>query len=157
MSLPDACRGAARMDKPMLQRLKKTLGLQADAPSLPPEDRPESQDNAPKPSVADVTDEDFAAMVEASDRLVVVDFWAEWCEPCHTMSAYVGFLSMDYADELLVAALDVDENPETPPRFNIMGLPTLLFLRNGVEVGRQVGIVPYEALQKSVEELLHQP
>ena len=138
----------------MFNRLKQTLGLGSAPPSLPPEDRPSPP--GPKSAVIDVTDADFAATVEASDRLAVVDFWADWCEPCETMSAHVEFLSIDFADELLVAALDVDENPDTPSRFTVMGLPTLLFLRNGVEIDRQVGIIPYETLQAKVERLLHE-
>ncbi len=138
----------------MFKRLKQTFGLNSAPPSLPPEDRPAPP--GPASTVIDVTDGDFAAVVEASDRLAVVDFWADWCEPCETMSADVEFLSIDFADELLVAALDVDENPDTPSRFTVMGLPTLLFLRNGVEIDRQVGIVPYETLQAKVERLLHE-
>ena len=70
------------------------------------------------------------------------------------MSAYVAFLAGDYAGRLTVAALDVDENPATAERYGVMGLPTLLFLSNGVEVDRVVGLVPYEDLKRQVERLL---
>ena len=86
--------------------------------------------------------------------IVLLDFWAEWCGPCETMSAYAEFLAKDFADQLAVFALDVDENPATAERFTVMGLPTLLFLRDGAEVGRQVGLLTYEALQQQVTALL---
>ena len=105
-------------------------------------------------AVIDVTDADFDTVVEQSPLPAVVDFWAEWCEPCHVMSAYVGFLAQDYAGRVLVAALDVDENPETPARFNVMGLPTLLILRDGQEVDRIVGVTPYDEIKERVDHLL---
>jgi thioredoxin 1 len=81
--------------------------------------------------VIDVTDADFAAVVGASALPAIVDCWAEWCEPCKVMSAYVEFLATDFAGQALVAALDVDENPATSERFGVMGLPTLLVLQQG--------------------------
>jgi thioredoxin 1 len=103
-----------------------------------------------------VVDADFGDVVLQSDRLAVVDFWAEWCHPCTILSAYTEWLARDYGEQLLVAALDVDENPEIPQRYNILGLPTLLFFRNGVEVERQVGLLDYEELRTKVDALLAQ-
>ena len=105
-------------------------------------------------STKEVTDATFADEVLASEKPIMVDFWAEWCGPCATMSAYAEFLAKDFADQLAVFALDVDENPATAERFTVMGLPTLLFLRDGAEVGRQVGLLTYEALQQQVRALL---
>lgn len=136
----------------MFKKLMQAVGRQTPPPSLPLEDRP-----APVPvgsSVVDVTDADFASVVLASTRPVVVDFWAEWCGPCETISAYVEFLAADIGERLLLTALDVDENPETPARYTVMGLPTLLFLRDGQEIGRQVGLLPYEELKAKVAALL---
>jgi len=109
---------------------------------------------ATPPPIVDVTDADFGTVVAQSPLPAVVDFWADWCEPCHVMSAYVGFLAQEYAGRVLVAALDVDENPETPGRFNVMGLPTLLILQEGQEVDRIVGIMPYEEIKARVDRLL---
>jgi thioredoxin 1 len=70
------------------------------------------------------------------------------------MSAYVGFLAKDFGDQIVLAALDVDENPETPARYDIMGLPTLLLLRQGQEIDRIVGVEPYEAIRDRVASQL---
>jgi thioredoxin len=131
----------------MLNRLFANLGKKTAAPTAAPA-------KPPQPQPVDVTDADFAGVIEASDKLVVLDFWAEWCEPCRVMSAYVGFLAADYADRLLVAALDVDENAQTAERYQILGLPTLLFLRHGEEVDRIVGVEGYDAIKQRVDHWL---
>lgn len=132
----------------MFDKFLKSIGGKRTAPPPP------AQPVAAPPPIVDVTDADFAAVVEQSPLPAVVDFWADWCEPCHVMSAYVGFLAQEYAGRMLVAALDVDENPETPGRFNVMGLPTLLILQDGKEVDRIVGVTPYEEIKTRVDRLL---
>ena len=121
----------------------------------PPQPKPGPKPAAaPRPLLIDVAAADFAQVVEASDLLAVVDVWADWCEPCRIMSAYVGFLAADFAGRVLVAALDADENPAVCERFQIQGLPTLLFLRRGEEVGRIVGVTAYPDIKRQVEQLL---
>jgi thioredoxin 1 len=105
-------------------------------------------------AVRELVDADFERVIVQSDRLSVVDFWAEWCPPCEIISLYASWLARDYGAQLLVASLDVDENPITPERFSIMGLPTLIFFRGGVEVDRQVGLLSHEELQAKTEALL---
>ncbi|MFN8495191.1 MAG: thioredoxin [Caldilineaceae bacterium] len=135
----------------MFGKLLKTIGLKSEPPTLPPDARPAP---APRFAPVDVTDANFAEVVLQSDKLAVVDFWAEWCAPCQVVSAYVGFLAAEYKERILVAALDTEENPATPEQYNIMGLPTLLFFHNGQEVERQVGVLSYEELRQKVEDLL---
>ncbi len=135
----------------MFHKLLKTIGFTSKPPSLPPADRPAL---ANRPAPIDVTDADFTELVLHSDKLAVVDFWAEWCEPCRVMSAYVGFLATEYDGRVLTSALDVDENPATSEKYGIMGLPTLVFLQAGVEVDRVVGVTNYQELKQKVEHWL---
>lgn len=107
------------------------------------------------PRIIEATDANFSELVLTSSKLAVVDFWAEWCQPCQIMAAYVGFLAEEYGDQLLLAALDVDENPKTAERYFVMGLPTLLLLRNGVEVDRIVGVEEYATIKAQVEQWLN--
>lgn len=143
----------------MLRRLfGLRVGSKPKSPTLPLEYRtPAITDGADSAStllVRDVQDGDFDEVVLQSDRLVVVDFWAEWCQPCTILSAYTEWLARDYEGRLLVVALDVDENPVMPERYQVMGLPTLIFFRNGVVVDRQVGLLSYEELRAKAEALL---
>ena len=106
----------------------------------------------PHPSI--VGDDGFAAALHTFPDLTVVDFWAEWCQPCDVMSDWVERLANDFAPSLRVLALDVDENPKTPARYGVMGLPTLIFFREGIEVERTTGVATYGDLKRQVEKLL---
>src|SRR5689334_14157941 len=100
----------------MFNKFLKTIGLKSPPPTLPLEDRPAS---TPRFAPIDVTDASFAELVLQSDKLAVVDFWADWCAPCDVMAAYVGFLAAEYQARILVAALDTEENPATPEQYAI--------------------------------------
>lgn len=84
----------------------------------------------------------------------MVDFWADWCQPCQVMSAHVEMLARSFGDRLRVLAMDVDENPRTAEQWQVRGLPTLIFFRNGAEVHRIVGVGTYESLHRQTERLL---
>lgn len=126
---------------------KRLFGKSTPPPALPPEDTPRAHP-------ADVTDADFATRVLGAPGLVVVDFWAEWCQPCEVMSAFVEFLARDFAESLTIFALDTDENPNTAEKYTVMSLPTLLFLRDGVEIHRTVGVTTYDDLKRQVARLV---
>lgn len=120
------------------------------------------KDDAPPPETDDstgaeemiATDANFDSLVLGSAGMTVVDFWAEWCQPCQVMSAYVEFLARDFAGKIRVAALDVDENPATAERFGVMGLPTLIFFCDGLEVERAMGVSGYNELKRKTARLL---
>lgn len=136
----------------MFEKLKQRLrGRPQPVPSTP------SLQGWAVPLPVAVTDATFAEQVERAPLPAVVDFWAEWCQPCQIIASYIDFLARDYAGRLVVASVDVDENPQTPQRFQVKGLPTLLLLYQGREVERIVGVASYAEIQEQVERLLRQP
>jgi thioredoxin 1 len=87
-----------------------------------------------------------------SDKVVMVDFWAEWCGPCRMVSPIVEELANEYgADQAVIGKVNVDENPEISMRFGIRNIPTILFLKNGEVVDKQVGAVPKHLLEEKLK------
>ncbi len=113
---------------------------------------PAPQSERPKP--IHVTDADFDEVILKADKLAIVDLWAEWCSPCHLIAPIIEDLAAEYAGQVVVAKLDVDHNPNTPARFGIMGIPTVLFIKDGREVDRIVGAQSYVAFANKVEKWL---
>ena len=97
-----------------------------------------------------VTDESFEADVVGSDKPVVLDFWAPWCGPCRMMEPVLEEMAVEYASKLSVAKLNVDENPVTATKFDVLSIPTLLVFKDGQVVKKLVGAMPKKRL---VEEL----
>jgi thioredoxin 2 len=89
-----------------------------------------------------ITDDSFNQVVELSSLPVLLDMWAEWCGPCHMLAPVIEQLSEELAGRIVVAKLNVDENPRTAARFNVRSIPTLLLLKNGQETNRIVGAQP---------------
>ncbi len=89
-----------------------------------------------------VTDSTFQAEVEQQPGLVLVDFWAEWCGPCRVIAPILEQIAGEYAGKLRVTKLDVDANQQTPMRFNVRSIPSLLFFKGGKHVDTVVGAVP---------------
>ncbi len=93
-----------------------------------------------------VTDSAFQAEVLESDKPVLVDFWADWCGPCRMIAPSVKEIASEYDGVLKVAKMDVDDNPATPGRYGISGIPTLMLFKNGEVVARIVGAMPKDRL-----------
>ncbi len=97
-----------------------------------------------------VTDADFERTIRDATVPVVVDFYADWCGPCHMMAPILDDFAHRNAGEVLVVKLDTDANPATPGRFGIRGLPTLVSFRNGQEHARHVGVADAAAVERLV-------
>ncbi|HEX6041046.1 thioredoxin [Longimicrobium sp.] len=100
-----------------------------------------------------VTDATFAAEVEQTKGLTVVDFWATWCGPCRIISPILEQIAAERAGEVKVAKVDVDENQRTAARFNIRSMPTLLFFKDGQPVGQIIGAVPRAHIESAIAQL----
>ena len=93
-----------------------------------------------------VTDGVFEDEILNSDKPVLVDFWAEWCGPCHMIAPYVKQIAQEKEEVLKVAKLDIDENPVTPGRYGIMSIPTLMLFKEGEVVARITGAMPKDRI-----------
>lgn len=101
--------------------------------------------------IGDVTDQDFEERVLGSERPVLVDFWAEWCVPCHMVSPVVEEIGRDKGDDLQVAKLNIDENPDVTRKYGVMSIPTLMLFKDGREIARVVGARGKDALLKEID------
>ena len=86
-----------------------------------------------------VTESTFEQEVLQSDKPVLVDFWAEWCGPCKMIAPILDEVAKEYGDRVQVTKINIDENPQTPPRFGIRGIPTLMLFKGGELAATKVG------------------
>ena len=99
-----------------------------------------------------VSDQSFETDVLKSSQPVLVDYWAEWCGPCRMIGPMVEDAAKEYADRLTVAKLNIDENPNTPTRYNVRSIPTLMLFKNGSPVAVQVGSLSRSQLAAFIEK-----
>lgn len=102
-------------------------------------------------NVGNVTDQDFQTQVLSADTPVLVDFWAEWCAPCHMISPVVEEIARENSGRLKVAKLNVDDNPTTARQYAVMSIPTLIVFKDGQEKARVIGARGKEAILREVE------
>ena len=102
----------------------------------------------------EITDSNFETVVKNSDKVVLVDFWAEWCGPCRMVGPIVEELAKEYDGKAVIGKLNVDNNPNVSMEFGVRNIPTILFFKNGKVVDKQVGAVPKAQLAAKLQAQL---
>ncbi len=101
-----------------------------------------------------VTDATFATDVLQSGAPVLVDFWAEWCGPCRAIAPSLEELGTEFAGQLDIVKVNIDENPMTPSQYGVRGIPTLILFKDGKPASTQVGAAPKSALKAWIQKSL---
>ena len=101
-----------------------------------------------------ISDESFEEEVLQSDRPVLIDYWAEWCGPCKMIAPVLDEIATEYSDRLKVVKLNIDDNPQTPPKYGIRGIPTLMVFKDGQVEATKVGAVSKAKLTAFLDDTL---
>ena len=107
-----------------------------------------------KSRYVNLTEDNFESEVLKSDQPVLVDFWADWCAPCHRIAPVIEELAHEFDGTATIAKLNVDEEPELARRYGIRSIPSLLFFRSGQAVDRIAGVQPKRVLSEKLAELV---
>jgi len=103
------------------------------------------------PNIVHLTDDNFEEEVLKSDIPVLVDYWAEWCGPCRMIAPILDEIAGEYQSRLKVAKLNIDDNPRTPPKYNIRGIPTLMLFKEGNVEATKVGALSKSQLSAFID------
>jgi len=102
----------------------------------------------------EITDANFEELVVNSDKPVMIDFWAVWCGPCRMIAPIVEEMSTEYEGKAVIGKVDVDSNPNIAMKYGIRNIPTVLFVKGGEVVDKQVGAAPKQAFTAKLDALL---
>ncbi|MFP5432657.1 MAG: thioredoxin TrxA [Alphaproteobacteria bacterium] len=101
-----------------------------------------------------VTDASFQQDVIDADKPVLVDFWAEWCGPCKMIGPALEEISEELGDKVVIAKVNIDDNPDAPGKYGVRGIPTMILFKNGEPAATKVGAAPKSALKSWLESVL---
>ena len=104
--------------------------------------------------IVHISDESFDEEVLQSEQPVLIDYWAEWCGPCKMIAPVLDEIAIEYSDRLKVVKLNIDDNPQTPPKYGIRGIPTLMIFKNGQVEATKVGAVSKAQLTAFLDDSL---
>jgi thioredoxin 1 len=102
----------------------------------------------------EITDATFEELVLNSNKPVLVDFWAAWCGPCRMLGPIVEELHTDFGDKAVIGKIDIDNNQETPAKYGVRNIPTVLIFHKGEIVARQVGVSPKKVYEEALNSML---
>ncbi len=102
--------------------------------------------------IVTVSDAEFESSVVQGDKPALIDFWAEWCQPCKMLAPTVEEIAGEYEEKILVGKLNVDDNPATATKYGIRGIPTLLLFKGGQVVQQLVGVKSKAEIKKVIDE-----
>ena len=103
-------------------------------------------------NIVAVTDDSFESDVLQSDKPVLVDYWAEWCGPCKMIAPILEEIAPDYSGKIKIAKLNIDDNPNTPPKYGIRGIPTLMLFKDGAVDATKVGALSKSQLTAFIDD-----
>lgn len=101
----------------------------------------------------EIKDDNFEGLLK-QEKPLVIDFWATWCGPCKQIAPYIEELAEQYKDQVNIGKCDVDANTELPGRYGVRNIPTVLFIKNGEVMNKQVGAAPKSKLEEYIKALL---
>lgn len=105
-------------------------------------------------NIIHLNDEDFDELLKTSDKPIMVDFWAPWCGPCKAIGPTLEALASEYADQITIAKVNVDDNPISPSKHNVQAIPTLIFFKDGKVADQITGMVAKEKLEEVIKGVL---
>ena len=105
-------------------------------------------------NLIEISDESFEKDVIQSTLPVIVDFWAPWCAPCKSLTPILEELAEEFAGQVVIGKVNVDDNQITPQQFNIRSIPNLIFFQNGQVINQSIGFQPKEQLAAAIKKIL---